>query len=113
MHSLLWLRDAEPRPLDAAAITCICDAPFPSVWLRLTEPVMITTLVYNIFFRVPAARLKEAGTGHVLVDSTCDLGGDGFYDQNSRVWSQDGKLLAQTQQLAWFADKPLKPITAK
>ncbi|MBL8381523.1 MAG: thioesterase family protein [Burkholderiales bacterium] len=112
MNSLLWVRDEPPRALDAVSIAALCDAPFPSVWLRLTEPVMITTLVYNVFYRTGAAGLARAGAGHVLMDSRCDLAADGFYDQDTNLWSADGELLAQTQQLAWFADRPLKPMPA-
>ncbi len=111
MDSLLWLRDAEPRPLDSRSVAAICDAAFPSLWLRLAEPVMITTLVYNVFFRTPAAGLAQAGTGHVLLDSHCDIGADGFHDQHTNVWSESGRLLAQSQQLVWFADRPLKPLS--
>jgi hypothetical protein len=110
MNSLLWLRDTPPRTLDAIALTGLCDTPFPSLWLRRTEPVMITTLVYNIFFRTSRDGLAAAGARHVLIDSSCDVGAAGFYDQNSNVWSDAGQLLAQTQQLAWFADKPLRPL---
>ncbi len=110
MSSMLWLRDTPPRTLDATSISALCDAPFPSLWLRRTEPVMITTLVYNIFFRTSGNGLAAAGNRHVLVESACDVGTAGFYDQNSNLWSEDGRLLAQTQQLAWFADKPLRPL---
>lgn len=110
MNSMLWLRDAEPRVLDALSVTALCDAPFPSLWLRRTEPVMITTLVYNIFFRASRLGLATAGSRHVLADSSCDVGSAGFYDQNTNIWSDGGQLLAQTQQLAWFADKPLRPL---
>lgn len=110
MNSMLWLRDAEPRVLDALAVSALCDAPFPSLWLRRTEPVMITTLVYNIFFRASRLGLAAAGSRHVLADSSCDVGSAGFYDQNTNIWSDGGQLLAQTQQLAWFADKPLRPL---
>ncbi len=109
MNSMLWLRDDPPRVLDALALAALCDAPFPSLWLRRTEPVMITTLVYNIFFRTSRAGLAAAGNRHVLADSSCDAGSAGFYDQNTNLWSDGGQLLAQTQQLAWFADKPLRP----
>ena len=112
MNSLVWLRDAEPRTLDARSITALCDTSPPSIWLRLSEPVIVTTLVYNIFFRASAAAMAAAGTEHVLIDSYCDVGAAGFYDQNANLWSAAGDLLAQTQQLTWFADKPLRPIPA-
>ena len=107
MDSLMWVRDAEPRTLDARSIAALCDAPFPSIWLRMAQPVMITTVVYNIFFRVPQAQLAAAGDRHVLLESRCDTGSAGFFDQDTNVWSDRGALLAQSQQLAWFSDKLL------
>ena len=107
MNSLLWVRDAEPRAYDTRSIAAICDAPFPSIWLRLDHPVMITTVAYNVFFRTGAAGLAKAGDGHVLLQSRCASGADGFFDQDTLVWSESGQLLAQTQQLAWFSNKAL------
>ncbi len=107
MNALMWVRDFDPRPLDARSITALCDAPLPSIWLRLATPVLITTVVYNIFFRTPPAQLSAAGEGHVLLESRSAAGTAGFFDQDTNVWSDRGVLLAQTQQLAWFSDKPL------
>lgn len=107
MDSLMWVRDAVPRPLDARSVAAICDAPFPAIWLRMPAPVMITTVVYNVFFRVGADRLAAAGDGHVLLESRCAAGTRGFFDQDTSIWSESGELLAQSQQLAWFSDKPL------
>lgn len=107
MNTLMWVRDAEPRALDARSITALCDAPVPSIWLRMATPVLITTVVYTIFFRASQAQLTSAGDGHVLLESRCATGTAGFFDQDTNVWSEGGVLLAQTQQLAWFSDKPL------
>lgn len=106
MDSTIWARDAVPRTLDARSVAALCDAPIPSLWMRLTQPLMMTTLIFNVFFRVPAAGFTAAGDAHVLLDSHADLAQAGFFDQHTNVWSRDGVLLAQTQQLAWFADKP-------
>jgi acyl-CoA thioesterase len=108
MDSRMWLRDAQARPLDAIALTCYADAPFPSVWLRMKDRVMITTVTFNVSFRVPQASLVGAGEGYVLLDSACDTAKHGFYDQHTNLWSQKGELIAQTQQLAWCSDKLIK-----
>lgn len=107
MNSLMWVRDAVPRVHDARSVAALCDAPFPSIWLRLDHPVVITTVAYNIFFRTGAEGLARSGDGHVLLESSCASGVDGFFDQDTLVWGANGKLLAQTQQLAWFSNKPL------
>ncbi len=107
MNTLMWVRDAEPRGLDARSVTALCDAPVPSIWLRMATPVLITTVVYNIFFRASQAQMADAGDGHVLLESRSAAGIAGFFDQDTNVWSEGGVLLAQSQQLAWFSDKPL------
>lgn len=107
MNTLMWVRDAELRGLDARSVTALCDAPVPSIWLRMATPVLITTVVYNIFFRASQAQLTAAGDGHVLLESRSAAGIAGFFDQDTNVWSEGGVLLAQSQQLAWFSDKPL------
>ena len=58
MNSLMWVREAEPRLLDARSVAAIWDAPFPAIWLRMPAPVMITTVVYNVFFRVVTGLLR-------------------------------------------------------
>jgi hypothetical protein len=68
---------------------------------------MMTTVAYNVFFRTGAAGLAAAGRGHLLLQSSCASGAEGFFDQDTLVWSDTGRLLAQTQQLAWFSNKPL------
>jgi hypothetical protein len=105
MDSTIWARDSVPRTLDARSVAALCDAPIPSLWMRLTEPLMMTTLIFNVFFRVPAGGFTAAGDAHVLLDSHADLAQAGFFDQHTNVWSRGGVLLAQTQQLAWFADR--------
>lgn len=106
MNTLMWVRDAEPRTLDARSLTALCDAPLPSIWPRMSIPALVTTVVYNIFFRVSQVKLAAAGQGHVLLESRCATGTAGFFDQDTNVWSERGLLLAQTQQLVWFSDKP-------
>jgi acyl-CoA thioesterase len=107
MDSWLWMRDAQARPMDALLLTCAADAPFPSIWLKLDTPVMITTVTFNVNFRVPQAAITACADQFVLLDSRCAAGQHGFYDQHTDIWSENGVLLAQTDQLAWFSEKQL------
>ena len=109
MDALMWVRDAEPRTLDARSLTALCDAALPSIWLRMAEHLVTTTVVYNIFFRSSAKRLAAAGEGHLLLESHCAAATAGFFDQRTNVWSDKGELLAQTEQLAWYSNKALPP----
>ncbi len=104
MNSALWVRDAVPRALDCHSLAALADTAFPSIWLRREAPVRITTVTMTVYFRANGAELAAANDGYVLVDSRADAGKHGYYDQSSNLWSEAGILLAQTQQLAWFAN---------
>jgi len=104
MDSRLWIRDAEPRPLDAISLTAMCDTPFPSPWIRLSAQVPVSTVTYSVYFRASAEDYADAGTGFCLIDTRASLARAGYVDQFSSVWSESGRLLAQTQQMLWMAD---------
>jgi len=106
MDSLLWVRDAEPRRVDALSLSALCDTPFPSPWIRLRGQVPVSTVTYSVYYRATEAELAEAGDGYTLLDSHACLARGGYVDQFTSLWSTSGRLLAQTQQMLWFADPP-------
>jgi acyl-CoA thioesterase len=104
MDARLWIRDGQPRPLDAVSLAAICDTPFPSPWIRLTGQVPVSTVTYSVYFRATAEDMTEAGAGYCLLDTKASLARAGYVDQFTSVWSERGRLLAQTQQMLWMAD---------
>ena len=106
MDSRLWIRDAEPRPLDGLSLTALCDTPFPSTWIRLPAQSPVSTVTFSVYYRANDMDFSEAGTGFCLMDSRASLARGGYVDQFTEVWSESGSLLAQTQQMLWFADGP-------
>ena len=106
MDSRLWIRDAEPRPLDAISLTALCDTPFPPTWIPLPAQSPVSTVSFSVYYRANDADFSAAGTGFCLMDSRASLARGGYVDQFTSVWSASGSLLAQTQQMLWFADAP-------
>ena len=104
MDSRVWIRDAEPRPLDAISLTALCDTPFPPTWIRLDTQGPVSTVSYSVYYRANDADYADAGAGFCLLDSRAGLARSGYVDQFTAVWSERGTLLAQTQQMLWFAD---------
>jgi acyl-CoA thioesterase len=95
-----WLRLAEPRVADAAAIAFYCDAWVPSPFPRLTEPAPAPTIDLTIHFR---ARLPHAGMAPgdpVLARFASSTSRDGLFEEDGEIWAPDGTLLAQSRQLA-------------
>jgi acyl-CoA thioesterase len=95
-----WLRLAEPRVADAAAIAFYADAWLPSPFSRLTAPAPAPTVDLTIHFR---ARLPYAGMGAdepVLARFSSSTSHGGYFEEDGSIWAPDGTLLAQSRQLA-------------
>jgi len=99
-----WLRDAPARSLDFPSLTAICDAFFPRIFLRRPRMAPIATVSLNIYFHVDAAELACEGAEPVLCVAKAQVFNKGYYDQEGQVWGRDGKLLATTQQVAWYKE---------
>lgn len=91
-----WIRLAEDEPVDDVVVAALTDSWAPAVFSRLTAPVAVPTVDLTIHFREePPAR-----PGWCLVRFRSRLAADGYLDEEGEVWSDDGRLLAQSRQLA-------------
>ena len=100
----LWLRDAQPRPLDFAALASMSDLFFPRVWLRRAKRVPIGTVSITTYFHADAAQLAEVGTGYLLGRATGQQFYDGYFDQAAQLWSESGHLLATSNQIVYYKE---------
>jgi len=100
MRSGGWLRPREARAADTLFIAALTDAWFPQIFTRLTAPVLAPTIDLTIHFRAqrPLERARP-DDWYLLVVST-RLATEGYFEEDAEVWSQDGRLLAQSRQLA-------------
>jgi acyl-CoA thioesterase len=90
-----WLGLLEERPLDALAVVVLADAFFPAPWPRLTELAPAPTIDLTVHFRAPLPRPDGLLLGHF----TSSYVRDGFFDEDGRLWAEDGTLVAQSRQL--------------
>lgn len=102
--SRLWLRDEPPRPLDFAALTALCDAFFPRIFLRRRSRVPIGTVSMTVYFHADAALLAAQGTQHVLASVRGHVYRNGYFDQSAELWSADGRPLATTTQVVYYRE---------
>jgi acyl-CoA thioesterase len=93
-----WLALADPRPVDHVLLATYADAWFPAPFSRLTGPAAAPTIDLTIHFRTedPAVGADE----QVLALFTSRTLRDGFWEEDGELWSPDGRLLAQSRQLA-------------
>jgi acyl-CoA thioesterase len=102
-RSLLWLRHAAPRPLDFPGLACMSDAFFVRmIQVRNTFPAM-GTVSLTTYFHCDAAALAAQGSDYLLCHVDSRVFRDMFHDQSAELWSRDGRLLANTHQIVWFA----------
>jgi acyl-CoA thioesterase len=100
----MWVRDAEPRPLDFAALAALSDCFYPRVWLRRAKPVPIGTISISTYFHADAALLAEVGTGFLLGRAVGQQFRNGYFDQAAQLWSEAGALLATSNQLVYYKE---------
>ena len=101
-HSLLWVRDAEPRPIDFCSLTALADVFFPRIYVRRRQRVPIGTVSMTIYYHADAAQLERTGTGHVLGQARAQAFRNGFFDHTAQLWNEAGDLLATSHQLVYY-----------
>ena len=95
-----WFKLREPGVADAFVVACLMDAWAPVVFPKATDPLVAPTIDLSVHFRTP---LPIAGAGPEdfylgVFDSV--MARDGFFEEDGRLWSSDGTLIAQSRQLA-------------
>lgn len=91
-----WIRLAEPEPVDDVVVAAITDAWAPAIFNRTLDRLGVPTIDLTIHFRdVPPARHDWS-----FVRFTSRQASDGYVEEDGEVWSSDGRLLAQSRQLA-------------
>lgn len=101
-HSALWVRDVEDRPWDAKALLAVSDTPMPRTFFLDSIPRFGATVQYDLHVFCTQADLDELGGGYVLVEATADRVFSGRFSQATRIWSPSRKLLAISNQMAFY-----------
>ena len=95
-----WIRTDRPRPIDPLALTAICDALPPAVFVRSKAPIAAPTVELTVHVRAQLPHPGLEPDHHVLAECSTATVADGFLDEDVKVWAADGTLLAHSRQLA-------------
>lgn len=104
-HSGGWIR---LRPSEAAApdaddvvrralLVALTDAWVPPIFSKVSMPLAVPTVDLTVHLRSP---LPEGYDDWFLVEFRSATAVDGFVEEDGRVWTRDGLLVAQSRQLA-------------
>lgn len=105
-RTLAWVRSRR-GPLDKAILGMITDNSAPRAFYALGPTVMTTTLSLTVYLHGTVEEIAEVGDDFILVECEGRVGGGGASDERSSYWRRDGKLLATSEQLAWY--RPRRP----
>jgi acyl-CoA thioesterase len=75
----------------------MADAWMPPVFGLVDEPTPVPTIDLTVHLRDPH---PVAADDWVLVVFRSTVASDGFIEEDGELWSRDGRLLAQSRQLA-------------
>ena len=101
----MWLR-SQRGPMDKALLGMATDNSAPRAMYALGHTIRTTTLSLTAYLHATAAELAEIGDDFILVECEGRVGGGGASDERSSYWRRDGKLLATSEQLAWYRELP-------
>ena len=91
-----WIRLADPTRVDHTVVAALTDAWMPAVFSRMQVPVAVPTVELTVHFREPPAFEPQWS----LVRFRSRHAAHGYVEEEGEVWSEDGRLLAQSRQLA-------------
>jgi acyl-CoA thioesterase len=102
--SLLWVRDALPRALDARSLTAMSDVFFPRVWLARATRVPAGTVSMTVYYHARSADLAALDAPWLLCQAMPQAFAHGFNDQSAQLWSTSGRLLVSTHQTVYYKE---------
>jgi acyl-CoA thioesterase len=94
-----WMRAAQPRPADPVLLAAMTDAWIPAAFAHMEQPTFVPTIDLTIHWRA-APGVPAGEHPWVLGVFESRLGAGGTWEEDGRLWSEDGVLLAQSRQLA-------------
>ncbi len=100
-RSLAWVR-TRAEPLNKALLGMITDNSPPRAMYALGRTIRTTTLTLTVYLHATAEEIAEVGQDFILIECEGRVGGNGASDERSSYWSRAGKLLATSEQLAWY-----------
>jgi acyl-CoA thioesterase len=96
-----WMRPAPPEPLDHVAMTALSDGWMPAAFSKLGRLAIVPTLDLTIHFRAPAPVDAE----WLLAVYSTRFSAGGAWEEDGELWTPDGRLVAQSRQLAMIRER--------
>jgi acyl-CoA thioesterase len=93
-----WIRLAEDDPVDHVVVAALTDAWMPAIFNRMIGPSAVPTIDLTVHFR----EQPPLQPGWSLVRFHTRHASGGYLEESGEIWGADGRLLAESRQLAVF-----------
>jgi hypothetical protein len=90
--------------MDKALLGMVTDHSPPRAFYALGRNVRTTTLSLTAYLHATSDEIAEVGNDFILVECEGRVGNAGASDERSSYWSRSGRLLATSEQLAWYRE---------
>jgi len=101
-----WMRLRDAVPVDAAVVACLADAWMPALFTRIDFRAFAPTIDLTVHFRAQFP-LPEVGPEDFLLGIfSSQRAESGFWEEDGQLWTRDGRLVAQSRQLALVIRRP-------
>jgi hypothetical protein len=101
-RTVLWLKDAEPRPLDFVSLAALSDAFFGRLFQVIGRIPPFGTVSMTTYFHASAEELAAHGTAPLAAVADARVFHRSFCDQTAELFGAGGQLLATATQVAYF-----------
>ncbi len=101
-RSVLWLRDAVPRPLDFLSLAAMSDAFFGRIFQVIGRLPPFGTVSLTTYFHASADELAAHGGAPLAGVADAKVFHRSFGDQSVELYGHGGQLLATGVQIAYF-----------
>lgn len=101
-EALVWIKEADDRPLDRASLFSICDTPMPRTFFLSEVPRMGSTVSMSTYIYATDEDIAEAGSGYLLLRVDGASARNCTTDSRVELWSANGTLLATSNQIGFF-----------
>jgi acyl-CoA thioesterase len=93
-----WIRPRFPAPADEFLCTVLADLWLPVIWARAIGASGAVSADIAVHFRVPMPVAGVAPGDPLFVHLTAPRTGDGWAEEDGRIWTQAGELVAESRQ---------------
>jgi acyl-CoA thioesterase len=100
--SKLWIADRVPRKIDFLSLMSMSDAFFGRVFHARRELVPFGTVSLTTYFHAATEEIVAEDISRVLAVADAKIFHRSYGDQSGELWSPSGRLLATTNQIAYF-----------